>query len=304
MLGPVGRAIADRFRALQPTIVVSAAVGGILLGYEVARHLGVKAIFVEKENGAPVLRRGFTLSSADRALVVEDVVTTGLSVGEVDRGRTAPRRAARRRRRDGNACGRRFRRADARVARSAAALVRGERMSAVRRERADNRSRVAPRMTLQVRVASGAGEAAAADRAFVIDLGRRCAMSSVGALRRASEPAVRAAFDRLCDVVDDQSHVTLIAQRAERRVGFLMLLDGLPDEVTALAQGFIAYMAVEPECRGAGVGAALLAAAEDEARRRGLPYMALMVTEENAVARRLYEQGGYLTERRLLCKPL
>ncbi len=83
LLGPVGRAIADRFRALQPTIVVSAAVGGILLGYEVARHLGVKAIFVEKENGAPVLRRGFTLSSADRALVVEDVVTTGLSVGEV-----------------------------------------------------------------------------------------------------------------------------------------------------------------------------------------------------------------------------
>jgi ribosomal protein S18 acetylase RimI-like enzyme len=159
-------------------------------------------------------------------------------------------------------------------------------------------------MTLHVRAASGAGEAGAADRAFVKELGRRCATSSVGALRRASEPAVRAAFDRLCDVVDGQSHVTLIAQRADRRVGFLMLLDDLPDEVTALPQGFVAYMAVEPECRGAGVGAALLAAAEDEARRRGLPYMALMVTEENAVARRLYERGGYRTERRLLCKPL
>ncbi len=83
MLEPVGRAIAERFRSLRPTVVVSAAVGGILLGYEVARHLGVKAIFVEKEDGAPVLRRGFTLSPSDRALVVEDVVTTGLSVGEV-----------------------------------------------------------------------------------------------------------------------------------------------------------------------------------------------------------------------------
>ncbi len=177
-------------------------------------------------------------------------------------------------------------------------------MSAVRGGRAHNRSRVAPRVTLRVRAASGAGETGAADRAFVKELGRRCAMSSVGALRRASEPAVRAAFDRLCDVVDDQSHVTLIAQRADRRVGFLMLLDDLPDEVTALPQGFVAYMAVEPECRGAGVGAALLAAAEDEARRRGLPYMALMVTEENAAARLLYERGGYRTERRLLCKPL
>lgn len=83
LLEPVGRAIAERFRSLEPTVVVSAAVGGILLGYEVARHLGVKAIFVEKEIGAPVLRRGFTLSPSDRALVVEDVVTTGFSLGEV-----------------------------------------------------------------------------------------------------------------------------------------------------------------------------------------------------------------------------
>ena len=66
----------------------------------------------------------------------------------------------------------------------------------------------------------------------------------------------------------------------------------LPDEVTALPQGFIAYMAVEPSLRERGVGAALLAAAEDEARRRGLPYMALMVTEENAAARALYERAG------------
>lgn len=83
LLEPVAREIAGRFRAAAPTVVVSAAVGGILLGYEVARALGTKAIFVEKEQGTPVLRRGFTLSPEDRALVVEDVVTTGLSVGEV-----------------------------------------------------------------------------------------------------------------------------------------------------------------------------------------------------------------------------
>lgn len=83
LLERVARSIAERFRALQPTVVISAAVGGILLGYEVARQLGTLAIFVEKENGAPNLRRGFVLAPSDRALVVEDVVTTGLSVREV-----------------------------------------------------------------------------------------------------------------------------------------------------------------------------------------------------------------------------
>ena len=66
-----------------PTIVCSAAVGGIVLGYEVARQLGTKAIFVEKEGGVPLLRRGFSLEERDRVLVVEDVVTTGGSVREV-----------------------------------------------------------------------------------------------------------------------------------------------------------------------------------------------------------------------------
>lgn len=83
LVEPVASAIADAFRDAHPTIVVSAAVGGIVLGYEVARQLGVKAIFVEKEDGAPTLRRGFALTSDDRALVVEDVVTTGLSIREV-----------------------------------------------------------------------------------------------------------------------------------------------------------------------------------------------------------------------------
>lgn len=82
LLEPVARAIAEPFRSLEPTVVVGAAVGGILLAYEVARQLGTKAIFVEKENGVPALRRGFALTANDRALVVEDVVTTGLSIGE------------------------------------------------------------------------------------------------------------------------------------------------------------------------------------------------------------------------------
>jgi orotate phosphoribosyltransferase len=70
-------------RSFAPTIVVSAAVGGIVLGYECARQLGTFGIFVEKEQGVPVLRRGFELASHDRVLVVEDVVTTGLSVREI-----------------------------------------------------------------------------------------------------------------------------------------------------------------------------------------------------------------------------
>ncbi len=79
----VAKEIARAFAGAKPTIVVSAAVGGIVLGYEVARQLGTDAIFVEKENGAATLRRSFKLSPSDRALVVEDVVTTGLSVREV-----------------------------------------------------------------------------------------------------------------------------------------------------------------------------------------------------------------------------
>src|ERR1700694_3670539 len=79
----VAKALADCVRSLAPTVVVSAAVGGIVLGYEVARQLGVLGIFVEKENGVATLRRGFALDSHDRAFVVEDVVTTGLSVREV-----------------------------------------------------------------------------------------------------------------------------------------------------------------------------------------------------------------------------
>jgi orotate phosphoribosyltransferase len=79
----VARDLADAARGLSPTIVVSAAVGGIVLGYETARQLGTFGIFVEKEGGIPTLRRGFSVGPEDRAFVVEDVVTTGGSVREV-----------------------------------------------------------------------------------------------------------------------------------------------------------------------------------------------------------------------------
>jgi ribosomal protein S18 acetylase RimI-like enzyme len=82
------------------------------------------------------------------------------------------------------------------------------------------------------------------------------------------------------------------------------MLTDLPDEVTGSEQGFVAYMAVEPDARRHGVGKALLTAAEDAARARGLPFVSLMVTESNASARELYAQAGYVTERRLLCKAL
>ncbi len=83
LVEPVARAIAGAFADARPTVVLSAAVGGIVLGYEVARALGVKGIFAEKDAGVAVLRRGFHLSAEDRVLVVEDVITTGGSVREV-----------------------------------------------------------------------------------------------------------------------------------------------------------------------------------------------------------------------------
>jgi orotate phosphoribosyltransferase len=63
-------------------IVVSPAVGGIVPGYETARHLGAKAIFVEREEGRFQLRRGFVIEPGARVLMVEDIVTTGLSSRE------------------------------------------------------------------------------------------------------------------------------------------------------------------------------------------------------------------------------
>jgi orotate phosphoribosyltransferase len=78
----LGEALADRTRHLQPTAVLSPALGGIVIGQEVARALGARALFAERQDGALTLRRGFTLSDADRVLIVEDVLTTGGSTRE------------------------------------------------------------------------------------------------------------------------------------------------------------------------------------------------------------------------------
>lgn len=78
----LGRAIAERTRVFDPTVVLSPALGGVVIGQEVGRALGVRAIFAERQDGALTLRRGFTVNGRDRVLVVEDVLTTGGSTRE------------------------------------------------------------------------------------------------------------------------------------------------------------------------------------------------------------------------------
>jgi orotate phosphoribosyltransferase len=78
----LGAALAEKVRHLQPTAVLSPALGGIVIGQEVGRALNVRALFAERQDGALTLRRGFSLSHDDRVLVVEDVITTGGSTRE------------------------------------------------------------------------------------------------------------------------------------------------------------------------------------------------------------------------------
>lgn len=79
----MGQQIAAQFPGKIDT-VVSPAIGGLIIGQEVARAKKCRAIFSEKDDqGKPVLRRGFELSQGEKVLVVEDVITTGLSTGEV-----------------------------------------------------------------------------------------------------------------------------------------------------------------------------------------------------------------------------
>ena len=73
----LGAALAERVRDLRPTTVLSPALGGLIIGHEVGRALGARAIFAEREDGVLQLRRGFSLSEAERVLIVEDVLTTG-----------------------------------------------------------------------------------------------------------------------------------------------------------------------------------------------------------------------------------
>jgi orotate phosphoribosyltransferase len=77
-----GAEVAAKIRDLDPQVVLSPALGGIVIGQEVGRALGVRAIFAERQDGRLTLRRGFSLEAAERVLVVEDVVTTGGSTRE------------------------------------------------------------------------------------------------------------------------------------------------------------------------------------------------------------------------------
>jgi len=78
----LGAALATKVRGLGVVTVIAPAMGGLVMGQEVARQLGVRFIFVEKEEGKLVLRRGFKISAGEKILVVEDVVTKGGRVME------------------------------------------------------------------------------------------------------------------------------------------------------------------------------------------------------------------------------
>jgi orotate phosphoribosyltransferase len=78
------RELAERIKGLgvDYDFVIAPAIGGIIVSYETARHLKVRGIFAERVNGELTLRRGFEIKPGERAVVVEDVVTTGKSTRE------------------------------------------------------------------------------------------------------------------------------------------------------------------------------------------------------------------------------
>jgi orotate phosphoribosyltransferase len=78
------KALAEKLQSLRPTAVLSPALGGILVGYELARALKVRSLFAERTDGIMGLRRGQEILPADRLILCEDVVTTGKSIKEVE----------------------------------------------------------------------------------------------------------------------------------------------------------------------------------------------------------------------------
>ena len=77
-----GRAIAEQFQEQTIQLVASPAIGGIVIGHEVARALGARFVWTEREAGQMTLRRGFTIAPGEKTLIVEDVITTGGSTRE------------------------------------------------------------------------------------------------------------------------------------------------------------------------------------------------------------------------------
>jgi orotate phosphoribosyltransferase len=79
----LGRALADLTRQARPQAVIGPALGAVIVAHEVARALGVRAIFAERSDGRLALRRGFAIDPGERVLIVEDVITTGGTTAEV-----------------------------------------------------------------------------------------------------------------------------------------------------------------------------------------------------------------------------
>jgi orotate phosphoribosyltransferase len=79
----LARTLADKFKGEKIDVVIGPALGGVTWAYEVARALGVRGLFTEREDGKMTLRRGFSIKEGEKVLVVEDVVTTGGSTKEV-----------------------------------------------------------------------------------------------------------------------------------------------------------------------------------------------------------------------------
>ena len=75
--------IADQFEKKEPDVVISPAIGGIVLGTEVGTQLGCRTIFAERKDDQMVIRRGFSIKPREKVLIIEDVITTGGSVREV-----------------------------------------------------------------------------------------------------------------------------------------------------------------------------------------------------------------------------
>ncbi len=149
----------------------------------------------------------------------------------------------------------------------------------------------------------GVRRARAGDRPFIEALGAETALTGVSAIRPTNADGAARAFHRLLAFCSDRpKSVTLIAESEGIPIGFLLLVNDIPDDVTQSPQSFVAYMAVEPAARRRGAAAKLLAAAEEEARRLGLPHLSLMVTADNAPAQALYRRAGFSDERIVLTK--
>jgi GNAT superfamily N-acetyltransferase len=143
------------------------------------------------------------------------------------------------------------------------------------------------------------------DRAFITMLGETSSAETTSPLRPAPAHATALAFRKLLAYCDERSaNVTLVGEVDGVRAGISIVVFDVLDDVTQREQAFVAYMAVTREHRRLGVARTLLAAAEEEARRRGLSHISLMVTEASEPARALYAQAGFSDERVLMTKQI